>query len=178
MPVPAYINPAQQSPQIMQRRAFELSSVNAPWPYPWEYVPEDGQEFEVFNSVAAPAYGTANRTTVCTYQVPIGFAGVLKAFMCTASVTGFIQGSGSVVWNIDVNVDSSTLVAGYSAAGYETIKTDRGSFERLWPVYPGQSLRYRGGETLRLKVRTVDTVGTGAPNYMHGCLKGWIWPEQ
>ena len=148
-------------------------------PYPWVMMPPGGISFFTIGSVAAPAWGAANQVVLAEYTVQDGWEGVLQDVMCIyddGGAASFIQGSGDIVWAIDIDwpllnqLGTSRFLPNYAA-----ILTQLGSFaDGPWPVRGGW--RMKGGETYRVKVRTVQNVNTGAPAFCHGALLGWVWP--
>lgn len=157
-------------------------------PYWYEDMPPEGIPFfvenngNVSNSTSSskqpsPAFGAANQIVVATYQCPLNFVAVLRGILATFEGSGFVPGSGNIIWTLDVDVPlpSVTASAGYAFDGYANMITPKGSYANgLWKLYPG--LRFADGETIRLKVQTVAVVGTGAPNFMNGELAGYIVP--
>ncbi len=146
-------------------------------PYPWVMIPPGGVSVFEHGSFATPAYGTANQITLCTYQVPDGWEGVLSDVMVLLLDPNgnFVEGSGSVFWDIDIDRPlAAALSTGRYLPNYYHISTRLGDLTRPWPVRGGW--RMKQGETYRVKFYTVNTVTVGAPAYVHGSLLGWVWP--
>ncbi len=148
-------------------------------PYPWVMMPPGGISFFAIGSLPAPAFGSANQVELCTYTVQDGWEGVLQDVMTIyldQGAASFIQGSGDIVWSIDIDWPlGNQLGTSRYLPNYAFIKTQLGSFENgPWPVRGGW--RMKSGETYRVKAYTVANVATGAPNFVHGALLGWVWP--
>ena len=148
-------------------------------PYPWVMLPPGGISFFAMGSVPAPAFGQANQVTLATYTVQDGWEGTLQDVLVIYDDQGaatFVQGSGDIVWTIDIdNPLGSPLATSRFLPNYAQILTQLGSLENgPWPVRGGW--RMKQGEVYRVKAYTVANVATGAPNFVHGALLGWVWP--
>lgn len=167
-----------ETPVENQQRARAVANANRnDWPYPWAYMPQDGRPFSRRAAVATPAFGAANRVTLATYEVPTGYMGVLVNVLAFYAGTGFINGSGDIVWDIDVNTPLGvSVVGGYALPDYSAFTLSLGNAIQPWPLDGGWVLGE--GDIVRVKARTVATVGTGAPNFLYGGLMGWVWPVQ
>lgn len=161
--------------QIRTRAAAE--SRGAQWPYPWTYMPQDGRPYSRRGSVAAPAFTIANQVTIAEMEIPNGYMGVLTWIYAFYAGSGFVNGSGDVVFTVDVNTPLGTSpFQGYGLPDYSAFTMALGSANNPWPLPGGWVLNE--GDVVRVKAYTVGTVGTGAPNYVHGGLLGWTWPSQ
>lgn len=146
-------------------------------PFPWIAIPDAGISFYASGSFPAPNWGAANQIEVCSFEVPEGREAVLLDIMnlYTDAAGSFIEGSGAIIWDYDVNVPlGSTIPSGYWLADYYQIVTALGDLQQPWPIRGG--IRLKQGDIVRQKVYTVDTVNTGAPSFVHGALLGWHWP--
>lgn len=146
-------------------------------PYPWIAIPPGGVSFFAKGSAPAPAYGVGNQIILCEYKIPIAFEGVLTDVMneYTDAMATFVEGSGDIVWDYDVNRPlAAPLSTGRYLNDYFNVTTKLGDLQQPWPVRGG--IRLKQGDTIRLKVYTVNTVSVGSPAFMHGSLLGWIWP--
>jgi hypothetical protein len=157
------------------------------FPQWYDEMPPGGVPFFVYNNgntlggpsaaIPSPNYGAGNQVVLASYQCPSNFVAVIKGVLTTFEGSGFIPGSGNIIWTLDVDTPAPALVGavGYAFDGYGKLLTPMGSYANgLWKIYPG--LRFTDGEIVRLKVQTVAVVGQGAPNYMNGMLGGWIVP--
>jgi hypothetical protein len=167
-------------PTMLDMPAIKRVGLDAnAWPYPWVYIPPGGISFYSPGSVAAPNYGVGNQVEICEYTVPISFEGVLTKLMnqyLDPAPSTFVQGSGDIIFDYDIDRPiGAPLSTGHYLADYYHILVNQGSTEEgPWPVEGG--IRLKQGETIRLKVYTVQNVLTGAPAFVHGALLGWIWP--
>ena len=164
------------TPYDEQVAAAALRERTSP-PFYTESMPPNAVPFYVEGSAASPAYGLANQIVVCSYQCPSNFMAVLRGILATYDGTGFVPGSGNILWalDVDINVPSITGQAGYTFDGYGNMKFPKGSYANgFWKIE--QALRFKDGETCRLKMQTVAVVGQGAPNFTSGALGGWIVP--
>lgn len=148
------------------------------WPFPWEQMPPDGRVFNAMSNAAvdAPAYGAANQVVVCSYAIPAGFTACIKAIMRSYSGSGWVEGSGDIVWDIDVDRPlGASPIIGWGLPDYTANIFSLGSPSLgPWKV-PGAIIVQSG--TIRMKARTVANVTVGAPNYLVGTLIGWIYPS-
>lgn len=145
-------------------------------PFYTESMPPNAVPFYVEGSAASPAYGAANQIVIASFQCPSNFLAVLKGILATFD-GAFVPGSGNILWTLDVDIalPAVTGQAGYQFDGYGNMKFPKGSYASgLWRIE--QALRFKDGETCRLKVQTVAVVGQGAPNFTSGALAGWIVP--
>lgn len=162
----------QESAAALRRHPKDLT------PYPWVEMPPGAVPFSARGSIAAPAYGSANQAVVASFPCPRNFAGVLQYILNVYTGSGYVEGSGSVSWVIDVNTPLSGLGVtpiGYGLSDYQNIVTTLGSLANgPFPIAGG--VFFRDGDFLRYKVTTAAPVGVGAPNFCHAMLIGWIWP--
>jgi hypothetical protein len=138
-------------------------------------IPADAVPVLAIGAQPSPAYGAGSQVTLCQYTVQpqwiVWIFGVLFHF----DGSGFVPGSGDIVWSIDINRPAGAPVSiGYTEKNFGAIKWPLGSYEQPWPV----RLRHRESETLRVKAYTVANVGIGAPNYITGALHGYTWPAK
>lgn len=159
--------------QLNDARALRIGQQSHP-------IPDNAVPFFANNpgSVATPAWGSANQVVLATYQCPVGWEGLLTWTMNTITGDGgaFIQGSGDVVWTLDIdNPLANPLVSAHFLPGYGALITTMGDLTEPWPVARGW--RMKSGETYRLKVYTVGIVPIGSPCFCHGWFGGISWPN-
>jgi hypothetical protein len=76
---------------------------------PWVSMPAEGRRFKPIATLPVPAAPfTGLDTTVLSVTVPIGYDGVITDFVCgidpgVSGGTGFIEGSGDLVWRLKAN---------------------------------------------------------------------------
>jgi len=147
------------------------------WPYPWAHMPIDGRPFSRRGSVVAPAFGVGNQVTLAEYEIPPGYMGVITHVFALYVGTGYIEGAGFVVWDIDLNTPlGTTPSAGYALPDYAAFTMSLGDAKYPWPLAGGWVADE--GETVRVKGRTVATVTVGGNTRLLGGVLGWIWPSQ
>jgi len=128
-------------------------------------------------SVVSPAYGGGFiDVTGAQYQVPEGHFFAVTGLACLFDGAGLIQGSGNILWRLDVNQQVGiTATTGHAVGGWDAVTMQHGSILGPWPV-PGAMI-FKALDLLRWKVRTVAVVGVGAPNYVNCVLQGIIAPD-
>ncbi len=139
--------------------------------YPWSIPPTDRIPVSLRGSIPAPA---ANVTTeLWEYPVPDGFWFVYDRIMFFATVTGYIDGAGSIIWILDANVPiGNPLPVGRPIAQFTA-----SAGELAEPVAVAPTQLYQG-DTLRAKVVVTDgTLGVGLPNVIHAIVEGWLFPH-
>lgn len=141
--------------------------------YPWVVPPPAETPVSARGTIAAPAYGV--QALVASFQVPQAMEAVITSILCSFDGSGFIQGSGAIVWSIDINRPLGATQQGYSPPYFGSIITQLGSLTMgAWAI-PG-GLRLSERDTIRFKVTTGAPVGIGAPNYITCMLQGWYYP--
>jgi hypothetical protein len=147
--------------------------------YPWVNAPPGYVLINRRGSIAAPANGT--QALVVTFTVPQAMEAVvlfvLNVFF--GSDNGGNNGSGSIVWVIDVNrpLGAAGTGLGYVPPDFGNIVTQLGSLTQgPWPVPGGIHLNER--DVINYKVTTTAPVGVGAPNFVTCALCGWMWPAR
>lgn len=141
--------------------------------YPWVTPPLAATQISRRNTIAAPAYAT--QALIISFQVPQAMQAVITHIICKYDGSGFVQGSGSVVWTVDINRPLGATVQGYNPPDFGSIITQLGDFLTFpFPIPSGIRLNER--DTIRLKVTTAAPVGIGAPNYITGAFLGWYYP--
>jgi len=169
-----------QMPKDAMSRASELvaGGIYKP-PYPWDVPPPAHVPRHVMGSIPAPAYGSSNQVEIVNYTVPEGSWFVLKGLLVRYDGQNFTQGSGDIVFQLDIDNPQTLGQAGNSALGravpdYGQILFNLGDFGfgaiRVW----GSPVFY-SNQRLGVKGYTVRNVATGAPNYFSAWLMGWEW---
>jgi len=78
-----------------------------PYPLkPWVVQPENGRRMRKIGSIAASTVTVGTLTPVLQFNTPIGYDGVIDTIVCglmAAGGTGFVEGSGVVVWRLAAN---------------------------------------------------------------------------
>lgn len=128
-------------------------------------------------SIASPAFGGGYiDVTGAQYEVPEGHFFAVTGLACLFDGAGFIQGSGNILWRLDVNQPVGiTATTGHAVRGWDAVTMQHGSILGPWPV-PGAMI-FKALDFLRWKVRTVAVVGVGAPNWINCVVQGLIAPD-
>jgi hypothetical protein len=139
--------------------------------YPWIVPPKDAKPMRLANSIPAPAANVV--TELWNFQVPDGFWFVFDRLCFQATVAGYVDGSGSLFFILDVNSPvGNPLPVARPIAKFTRQVGELSEPEQVGPVQLYQ------GDTLRAKVLSVDgTLGVGLPNVIHAIAEGWIFPH-
>jgi hypothetical protein len=139
--------------------------------YPWIVPPKDAKPERLAASIPAPVANVV--TELWNFQVPDGFWFVFDRLAFLATVAGYVDGSGSLFFILDVN----SPIGNPSPMARPIAKFTRQVGELSEPQQVGPVQLYQG-DTLRAKVLSVDgTLGVGLPNVIHGIVEGWIFPQ-
>src|SRR5208337_1778726 len=141
--------------------------------FPWVTPPQSATQISRRNTIAAPAY--AAQAQIVSFQVPQAMEAVITHVICKYDGSGFLQGSGSVVWSIDINRPLGAAQQGYNPPDFGSIITQLGDF-LIFPFPIPGGIRLYERDTIRFKVTTAAPVGIGAPNYITAMLLGWYYP--
>ncbi len=139
--------------------------------YPWMIPPEMRTPWKSQGSITAPALNVT--TLIWEYLIPDGFYLVLDRIQHAYSPAGlFDDGSGAVLWSIDVNNPVGNPLPTWRPVAQFT--GQMGNFGKPFPVGP---LQFRGGDTVRYKVVITDpAVPIGFPNVISALGEGWLYP--
>lgn len=154
------------------------------WPYPWFAPPPGSEHVRAEGDIVAPANGVL--TLVCQYQVPDGCNFCLTHVLFTADVqNAWVPGDGSIIWGIDVNKSGAGNAQGIPFKDFSGVLVPLGSLPfGPWPVIATEQAIFDSLSTLRIKVLTPavpsgggSPINQGAPNFLHGMLIGYTWPD-
>lgn len=140
--------------------------------YPWTIPPKDRTPVQIRNSIPAPAANVL--TELWAYTVPDGFWFAYDLLLFFAKVSGFEEGSGSIIFTLDVNTPTTgpALPVGRPLAKFTT---NVGELSEPVQVAPVQLFQ---GDIIRAKVNITDpTLGVGLPNIITAALEGWLFPH-
>jgi hypothetical protein len=137
-----------------------------PWDENSAAVPYQAVPFNVAGSIPTPG---AVDTVVCTGTVPQGYDGLLVAIYQTFQGSGFENGSGDIVWRIQIN---QRFVLGLADNPYSL-----GNSKQPFPLTQGQILL--SGQTFRFIVNVPNTSGglIVAGSRISCGLIGFYWPR-
>jgi hypothetical protein len=157
--------------------AEKLREKKESWPYAWFAPPPGSEHVRAEGDIIAPANGVS--TLVCQYQVPDGTNFCLTHVLFTADVgNAWVPGDGSIVWKIDVNTPGGGNAQGIPFKDFSGVLVPLGSFAQgPWPVIATEQAIFESLSTLRIKAVTGAAINPGAPNFIHGMLIGYTWPD-
>jgi hypothetical protein len=148
------------------------------WPYPWSYPPPNAKNAQPFGSIAAPQNGV--QAQVLAYTVPTGMRFYLIGIIQQFAGTGFVQGSGSVLWTLDKDtpISSGTQpIQSSSVAFFQSQPFTLGSFDHGAFVL-GMPEIFEATTVIRSKVTTTASITPGAPNFFTTILVGYTVPAE
>ena len=140
--------------------------------YPWAIPPDQRTPWKQDGSITTPVLGLVAQ--IWEYQIPDGFYLVLDRIFHSVNPLGlFVQGSGSILWLIDVNSPLAAPQATWRPVAQFT--GQMGSVQHgPFPVGP---LQFRGGDVIRYKVVVTDpAMPVGPPNVISASGGGWLYP--
>lgn len=152
------------------------------WPYPWLFPPPSAKRVTIGlgaeGTLAAPA--PATQATVLSYEVPGG-----QQFLLTSIVqiylgpdgkgTGFVPGSGSILWTLDRNSPLGLVVPqGSVIQDFAAVDVALGSLVYPWTLDMPEL--FSPWDAIRSKVIVTAAIPTGAPNYFKSIFRGWLYP--
>jgi len=128
------------------------------------WMPIDGISFDYTNYVATPAVGA--NIAVVSFVVPEGYYGVIKQIGNVYIGAGFVEGSGSLVWQIQQN--------GGVVRNYDNILSSLGTVSAPGEL-AGRSILLEELSQVILQVNNVSLVAGGTQ--VGGRLGGWLLPK-
>lgn len=144
---------------------------------PWVSMPAEGRRFKPLTGILSvpPGPFTGLDTTVLTEVVPVGYDGVITDVVCgiypgLAGFTGFVEGSGDLVWRLTANSRHLRDMG--------NILTSLGSLTAPNPV-PRGGLRVWSQDSLVFSVAfAVGAQARIAPDARVVCsITGWYYPR-
>lgn len=151
----------------MGSRGIITSSTASPVRRPtWIDPPVDWDNVDLLNYIALPAI--AAEASIITFQIPLGRNGVIKKVACNFVGGGWVEGSGSVLWRIQVDGAPPP-----GATNYDAILASLGS-----PANPVEIPGFRvfENQTLTVVVRNVNVVLAGQLSGAR--LIGYLYPRE
>ena len=155
-------------------REVELRNRRDRHPYPWIFPPKESRLIRASATIPAPAPGV--QTLVLAGQVPSGYWFVWSHILQVYTGAGFVPGSGSITWSVDINVPIGTATPqGMPVQGLINEVVPLGSLTAgPWAMDEPEILV--PGDTLRSKVITTIAIPSGAPNFFTSMFLGFILP--
>jgi len=155
----------------------KLKDKQREWPYAWFAPPPASEHVRAEGDIVAPANGAF--ATVATYQVPDGMRFCLSHILLTADVgAAWVPGDGSIIFRVDINTPGAGNAQGIPFKDFQAVYVPLGSFANgPWPIIGTEQSIFESLQTIRIKVITTAAINPGAPNYIHGMLIGYTWPD-
>lgn len=149
---------------------------------PWVSMPSEGRRFRPITSTPLTSFGAPGPFTgvdvvVLQMKVPIGYDGVISDVVCGFSGSGFVEGSGDIVWRLaaDYLPVGGLQTGGRYLRDMGNIQTSLGSLTQPSPVPRGGLRIYSGDEvTFYANVSVAATIANG---FMLTSVGGWLWPR-
>ena len=142
--------------------------------FPWVVPGLSAIQIHAQASVVAPAYGT--QVLITSFQCPQAMEAVINMIVMEYDGSGYVPGSGSLTFTVDINRPLGATVQGYNPPGWGSITTQLGSTVPGDPFPIPAGIRLSERDTIRIKATTAASLGIGAPNYITGILLGWYYP--
>jgi hypothetical protein len=136
--------------------------------YPWVVMPPQGRRFQYINTIPRPPVGV--ETEVLKFRVALGWNGVIRGVVNNFIGAGFKEGSGDLVWRIQLNLRY--------ARDYGNIKTSLGDLTGPYDMNAGGIL-IKSGEDVRYLV-TMNAAGAAhldPAGRVLASLYGWTYPR-
>lgn len=112
---------------------------------------------------------TGNDTVLGSFQVPLGYDGVMNRFVCTFTGTGFLDFMGLITWRV--------LVNNRYARNLGAVQNTYGDFKTSFMV-PGQDIiRLISGQTVTL-IANIPTGSPVADGVVAAGAFGWFYPRR
>ena len=137
---------------------------------PWVSMPASGQRFQRVVSSVLPAVESVTNLLLA-YRVPQGYAGVLLTITTLFTSSGFIEGSGDIVWRVQDNFRYLKDLG--------TIQVSMGDLEYPYSLEGGG---YRLSENEYIKMYVM--LGAGSLGRLDpdgrivAGITGWIYPQK
>lgn len=136
---------------------------------PWVAMPSSGRRFQQIGSIPRPGVEGTD-LLVTTFQVPIGFDGVIVSVVGMFTGAGFVEGSGDLHYRIEIN---------------RRWLKDYGDVQTTMGTVASPCMIYRGGVRLRTQevVRYWVQLGAGALGRLDPLGRivcaffGWFYPQ-
>jgi len=138
---------------------------------PFENMPPGGREIQRFGAIPLSSVPlTGANTVVLVETAPIGYDGVIGRVVNMFTGTGFVEGSGGIVWRVQIG--------NKYARNLGSIPFTYGSMQDPFAI-PGIGLPVTSGQTITyyVSIPPGSPVGGTTPQIICG-LFGWYWPRK
>lgn len=146
---------------LKRRKGYPTNPVS-----PENQMPINGQRLDQVADIALPAANSTD-TLVLTYRVPQGYDGVILSLVNYWTGTGFVDGSGDLIWRIQVNENW--------LKNFGNIRYTLGSLQNRYPL-EGAYYRIKAGDLIRYYVRHRTGSVLSGGNIITG-IGGYIYPN-
>ncbi len=126
------------------------------------------RQFFERGSIVTPTTVSGNNVVV-EFRVPMGYHGVILGYYALYGGTGFVQGSGDIIWRLKIG--------GRWEHNFGQLLFSIGSFANPLPVQ--QSMWLESGQLITMYVNVPNTSGLiqiGTSRILCG-LQGWFYPQ-
>lgn len=130
---------------------------------------QNAQDFELYLEGFTPLPATGVVTTVLSYVVPQGFCAIITDVRHVWTGSGFVNGSGDLVWNYFVGGGS---MFGYADVKFMTSLSQNGT--RV--VGQGGYIIYENQSFLQTVTAGVNAAANLTGGQVEGVVKGWLMP--
>jgi len=138
-------------------------------PFPWLMPSADAEPFDEPGNIEVPAPG-AGDTAILTFRCPVGFQGLLLGHQHQYFGTGFIQGSGGLLWRIAID--------GNFPRGLGAMPFEMGALQQNRPLFAPVRFVENQEIVYSVNVPALSPVATGAGNYTIAAVAGWLYPME
>ncbi len=135
---------------------------------PWIKMPTQGRRFQEINSVPLAVFVLNTDLAVLTFQVPVGYDGVISGNTNRFIGPGFVEGSGDIEWRIQ-------LSRRY-APDYGLVLTSLGDLTAPVP-FSGGGIRIYSHQTIRYIARITNFALLDPNGRVMCALYGWFFPR-
>jgi hypothetical protein len=135
---------------------------------PWIKMPQQGRRFQEINTVPLAVFQLNVDLAVLTFQVPIGYDGVIIGNTNRFIGVGFAEGSGDIEWRIQ-------LSRRY-APDYGLVLTSLGDLQSPTP-FSGGGIRIYSHQTIRYLARITNFAALDPNGRILCALYGWFYPR-
>lgn len=150
---------------------------------PWVSMPSEGRRFRPIESAPLTDFqtlGVFNATDVVVLQmrVPLGYDGVISDVVCGFSGSGFVEGSGDIVWRLAADylpLGGGDFTGGRYLRDMGNVTTSLGSLIQPSPV-PRGGLRILSNDLVTVYC-AISAAATVANGNIIVSLGGWHYPR-
>lgn len=137
---------------------------------PWVEMPPEARRFQRVSSIALPVDNAVDNL-VMTFQVPLGYDGVLLTLTNVFTGSGFLEASGDITWRLKINNQ-------YYLRDLGAIQVSLGDLSIPYAL-EGGGYRLKSGQVLSYYV----SIAVGAAARLNPAgrvlcgVSGWVYPH-